>query len=68
MTDKDKTHGGKRSGAGRQSYFGETTKVMRIPASQTTIIKVKVLQSSVKRHRIFKELMPTASHAKTLNV
>jgi DNA polymerase V len=39
MTDKDKTHGGKRSGAGRQSYFGETTKVMRIPASQITIIK-----------------------------
>ena len=39
MREKQNTHGGKRSGAGRQSNFGEVTKVMRIPASQVTFIK-----------------------------
>lgn len=43
MTDKtDKKHGGLRTGAGRKKgsgLFGETTQVMRIPASKTTVIK-----------------------------
>lgn len=39
MTHQHNTHGGKRLGAGRQSCFGEPTKVIRVPASQATIIK-----------------------------
>lgn len=51
MTDKDKTHGGKRLGAGRSSCFGEKTKVMRIPISQATIISDYLKVYSENSHK-----------------
>ncbi len=42
------THGGARKGAGRKSAYGEPTKTMRIPLSQTN--KVKMMLSHASHH------------------
>lgn len=49
MANTKNTHGGKRDGAGRQSRFGEETKVVRVPVSQVTTIREYLKSVALKK-------------------
>ena len=63
----EKTHGGKRSGAGRKKgsgLFGEDTKVIRIPESKVNLVKNWLRETAEidKQRQIKNELQALAKH------
>lgn len=56
MTDKP-NHGGKRSGAGRKTTYGEPTKQVRIPASQVPVV-LDYLVALRRQQRIIPQQAP----------
>ncbi|BBP43411.1 LexA family protein [Thiosulfativibrio zosterae] len=63
----EKTHGGKRSGAGRKKgsgLFGEDTKVIRIPESKVTLVKNWLRETAEidKQRQIKNELQALAKN------
>lgn len=71
MTNSKNTHGGKRDGAGRQSRFGEDTKVVRVPISQVTTIKDYLKSVALRqKENIASDItfLPKADNPPSLNI
>lgn len=51
MSNQDSKHGGKRSGAGRKSKYGESTAMVRVPQSAKAVV-VDFLQTLAEQRKV----------------